>query len=162
MNEILQRIKDTIKENGIKASDVQRACGIKPATWSAWFKNDTPPRTTDLVEIIKYLDIDANWLLGVNPTKKQVADPEPPKTVLVEKELSPKEKLILEATKDLSADDVIDVWDYIRNRHNIRDYLYTAKSEHYFEEHPEEAHTKDDEMFAEIDSLIPNRDEGEF
>ena len=63
MNEILQRIYDTLKEKGYTATQMCAAIGLKPSTLSGWKSNNRPPQSEWIAPIANFLGVSTLYIL---------------------------------------------------------------------------------------------------
>lgn len=77
MNEILQRIYDTLKEKGYTATQMCAAIGLKPSTLSGWKSNNRPPQSEWIAPIASFLGVSTLYILtgeGENIQKIELDD----------------------------------------------------------------------------------------
>lgn len=68
-----ERFESILAQKGIKASQVAKATGIPPSTFTDWKKGRSKPKADKIKKIADYLDISKDWLEGVsdNPVVQQ-------------------------------------------------------------------------------------------
>lgn len=117
MNEVLERIDMILKSRGLRSRDIQKATGLSSSSISSWYQRDRPPGTEQMIKLLQYLQVDANYILGLD----YQAEATPQGT-------TPRERLLRSACKDLSDSDFILVLDEIEQ----------IKGQRYIHDHPEE------------------------
>lgn len=99
-------------ESGTKPNPVAKAIGLSTAICTRW-KNGTVPNADILLKISDYFDVSVDYLLG-KTDKKNKATPE-------EQPISPKQKLLLDISADMTDEDIkklIEYADLLNLRHN--------------------------------------------
>ena len=64
-----ERFKQCIKEKNIKQVQLARGTGITPSSISDWLKGKYTPKQDKLIILAKFLEVNPNWLMGINETK---------------------------------------------------------------------------------------------
>lgn len=65
MKEIQKRLRDAIKNSGLKQNEIAYKIGVSPQTVSRYMKTDTFPALDTLARLCNLLDISADYILGV-------------------------------------------------------------------------------------------------
>ena len=63
IEQIQTRLKESITESGMKQTDIAKALGISQQTVSHYIKGDKMPALDTLANLLKLLDVDANYIL---------------------------------------------------------------------------------------------------
>ena len=63
IEQIQTRLKESITESGMKQTDIAKALGISQQTISHYIKGDKMPALDTLANLLKLLDVDANYIL---------------------------------------------------------------------------------------------------
>lgn len=107
-----QRLYDLCKENNTSPTQVVKELGIAQGMVTKW-KNGTEPNAKALLKISKHFEVSTDYLLGIDE-KKNKATPE-------EQPISPKQKLLLDVSADMTDEDIkklIEYADLLNLRHN--------------------------------------------
>lgn len=66
LEQIQQRLKTAIEQSGLTQTAIAKALGISQQTVSHYLKGDKMPALDTLANLIKLLDIDANYILCID------------------------------------------------------------------------------------------------
>lgn len=66
IEQIQQRLKTAIEQSGLTQTAIAKALGISQQTMSHYIKGDKMPALDTLANLIKLLDIDANYILCID------------------------------------------------------------------------------------------------
>lgn len=115
MNDILQRIQELLAKKGVKASAMLREVDIKQSTYYTWVQQDRPPATEYIVPIAKYFGVTTDYLLGAEEASSDDGYYVDPQTKEIANELkeNPGQRVLFDASKDLSPEDMLVVLDFI-------------------------------------------------
>lgn len=75
-----ERYLELLKEKGVKTSDVAKATGIHPSTFTDWKKKKSSPKYDKLEKIAAYFEVQVDYLTGkteyrtLDELRKQIAD----------------------------------------------------------------------------------------
>lgn len=88
-----------LEQNGCKASDVAKATGIHPSTFSDWKKGKSVPKPAKLKKIADYFGVSIDYLLGVQTNAQHYVDDE---TARIAQEIfkDPDKRALFEASAD--------------------------------------------------------------
>ena len=121
MNLALLKIENLLKEKGASAHMMQQDLGIKPSTYYTWKSRDTFPSSEFLLPIAKYLGVTVDYLLS--DEEEPIRSDEPRYYVDQEtKEFAdamknnPGQRVLFDAAKDLPAEDLLKVLDFIHQQ----------------------------------------------
>lgn len=64
-----ERYLELLKSTGVKSSDVAKATGIPPSTFSDWKRGKSSPKYEKLQKIANYFGVKADWLQGTSEYK---------------------------------------------------------------------------------------------
>jgi transcriptional regulator with XRE-family HTH domain len=98
-------------ENNTKPNPVCKELGLSTATPTHW-KNGSVPNADVLIKVATYFDVSVDYLLGKTEKKQAVPNEQP---------ISPKQKLLLDISADMSDEDMkklIEYADLLNLRHN--------------------------------------------
>lgn len=91
------------ENNSTSPAEVVRNIGITPAATTKW-KNGTNPNADVLLKISDYFDVSIDYLLGKTDKKNKAAPEEQP--------ISPKQKLLLDISADMTDEDIKKLIEY--------------------------------------------------
>ena len=60
-----ERVKQTLKENGIMQKELAKALNVQTSTLCEWLNDHNEPPMQSIVDIAKFLDVSTDYLLGV-------------------------------------------------------------------------------------------------
>ena len=114
MNDILARIQQTLSEKHLKVTEMFKVCGLKGSTYYSWIDRDSYPSSEYIKPIADFLGVSSDYLLSgeedeyyLDPATKELAN------LLNE---SPGQRVLFDAAKDLPAEDLLKVIDYIQRQ----------------------------------------------
>lgn len=114
MNNILERIQQTLSEKHLKVTEMFKVCGLKGSTYYSWIDRDSYPSSEYIKPIADYLGVSPNYLLSgeedeyyLDPATKEMAN------MLND---NPGQRVLLDAAKDLPAEDILKVIDFIQQQ----------------------------------------------
>lgn len=64
-----ERYLELLNTSGVKSSDVAKATGIPPSTFSDWKRGKSSPKYEKLQKIANYFGVKADWLQGTSEYK---------------------------------------------------------------------------------------------
>ena len=64
-----ERYLELLNSTGVKSSDVAKATGIPPSTFSDWKRGKSSPKYEKLQKIANYFGVKADWLQGTSEYK---------------------------------------------------------------------------------------------
>ena len=129
---VLARMLEVMQTMGVKPSEVCKAIGVAPSTYSSWLQRGTPPGTEQLAKILQYMHADANYVMGVSDMTTDT--------------LTERQREILKTVTQLTPVQAM----YIQGE------MLQMIAEQYLKKHPQEDHYSTDEL-----SHLPVR-EGDF
>lgn len=88
-----------LEQKGCKASDVAKATGIHPSTFSDWKKGKSVPKPDKLKKIAEFFGVSVDYLLGVQTNEQHYVDDE---TARIAQEIfqDPDRRALFEASAD--------------------------------------------------------------
>ena len=114
MNTILTRIQQTLSDKHLKVTEMFKACDLKGSTYYSWIDRDSYPSSEYIRPIANFLGVSADYLLGADE-KEYYMDPET-KVLANELNENPGQRVLFEAAKDLPAEDLLKVIDFIQQQ----------------------------------------------
>lgn len=63
--DIQQRLREAINNSGYSQKDIAKAIGVSPQSVSKYMKKDVFPALDTLSKICVYLDVSADYILGI-------------------------------------------------------------------------------------------------
>ena len=60
-----ERVKQTLKENGIMQKELAKALNVQTSTLCEWLNDHNEPPMQSIVDIANFLDVSTDYLLGV-------------------------------------------------------------------------------------------------
>lgn len=60
-----ERVKITLKENGVTQKELAQAINAQPTTVCEWLNGHNEPPMQAIVDIARFLDVSTDYLLGV-------------------------------------------------------------------------------------------------
>lgn len=109
----IERLNTLMKQKNISKAFLTKELHIGKNQIKYWEDNNTIPDGTTLLKISDYFDVSVDYLLG-KTDKKNKATPE-------EQPISPKQKLLLDVSADMTDEDIkklIEYADLLNLRHN--------------------------------------------
>lgn len=64
MNDILRRIEELRKQEGISQYKLCKKIDIKQSTYNTWIQRDTSPKADNLVKIAEYFNVSTDYLMN--------------------------------------------------------------------------------------------------
>lgn len=114
MNNILERIQQTLSEKHLKVTEMFKVCGLKGSTYYSWIDRDSYPSSEYIKPIADFLGVSTNYLLSGDKDEYYLD----PKTKEMANMLNdnPGQRVLLDAAKDLPAEDILKVIDFIQQQ----------------------------------------------
>ena len=67
-----ERYLELLNSTGVKSSDVAKATGIPPSTFSDWKRGKSSPKYEKLQKIANYFGVKADWLQGTSLNQSNI------------------------------------------------------------------------------------------
>lgn len=117
MNITLQRIQLLLAKTSIKPSKMLKDLDIPSSTYSSWFSKDRYPSTEYIIKLAEYFDVPSDYLLGMGEEDKDeyYLDPATKEMANMLND-NPGQRVLLDAAKDLPAEDILKVIDFIQQQ----------------------------------------------
>ena len=122
MNICLARIHAMLLDKGEKAAQMCDALKIAKSTWYTWVKTDKIPDSKHLPAIASHFGTTIDYLLGADDDigDKYYVDEET-KAIASQLKNNPGQKVLFNATKDCTPEDILKVVEFIQERIQIGD-----------------------------------------
>ena len=65
-----ERLKQLQEECGKTFHQIERESGVSKTSLAYWCRTDAMPNSNSLIQLVKYFDVSADWLLGISNFRK--------------------------------------------------------------------------------------------